>query len=150
MSKITVTPGMSHAMSKLPGSGYKCPNCKMEIPKYTGRYPKFCSQCGTELNFNNKTQEVRTMSKAKELIEKLEGMVDEQEPTLKKIKVTIIKDAAWAKNMGVDVGNIYTIGPDPGTIELMKPNGEKEAISQVSAKQHFDFEEIESHPKAKK
>ena len=27
-----------------------CPNCKFNIPKYKGRYNKFCPMCGAEIN----------------------------------------------------------------------------------------------------
>jgi predicted RNA-binding Zn-ribbon protein involved in translation (DUF1610 family) len=44
-----ITKGMQGVLSKLPGSGYKCPECGFVVPKYTGRYPGKCPECGTEL-----------------------------------------------------------------------------------------------------
>lgn len=42
-----LTKGMKNVMSK--NAKYKCGDCGLSIPKYQGRYPKFCPECGGEL-----------------------------------------------------------------------------------------------------
>lgn len=42
-----LTPGMKNAM--VSNAKYHCGDCGLNIPKYQGRYPKFCPECGGEL-----------------------------------------------------------------------------------------------------
>lgn len=44
---LSITHGMANAMGK--GSEKCCPVCNMGIPKYPGRYPKYCPNCGSHL-----------------------------------------------------------------------------------------------------
>lgn len=48
LGEINITKGMARAMS---GSTCVCPNtgCNLNIPKYRGRYPQKCPECGTIL-----------------------------------------------------------------------------------------------------
>ena len=42
-----VTSGMANTMNK--ATKFKCSECGLSIPKYPGRYPKFCPNCGAEI-----------------------------------------------------------------------------------------------------
>jgi len=70
-----ITPGMQHAMDKLPQSGRKCPNCGLEIPTYKGRYPARCPECGTELSFGEE------FSKAVNALYVLDRLVEKKQKT---------------------------------------------------------------------
>lgn len=48
-----LTAGMVNAMNKS-GAKLKCKECGLPIPKYTGRYPSKCPECGGELEVNVK------------------------------------------------------------------------------------------------
>lgn len=43
-----LTPGMEKAMSKTLKK--KCESCGFQVPRYVGKYPNFCPECGEELN----------------------------------------------------------------------------------------------------
>ena len=43
---VKVTKGMQNALGKLQGSGRSCASCGVEVPRYTGNYPKSCPSCG--------------------------------------------------------------------------------------------------------
>lgn len=46
-TKYQITPGMANAMNQR--AKYKCEDCGMAIPKYTGAYSKQCPNCGGNL-----------------------------------------------------------------------------------------------------
>ena len=58
IGEAKVTTGMKNAMSKLDQSGYKCRKCNTSIPRYTGRYPGKCPDCGTPLYILSKAEEL--------------------------------------------------------------------------------------------
>lgn len=43
-----LTKGMRNAMEKA-GGKLSCPDCNLTVPKYPGRYPRTCPECGYEL-----------------------------------------------------------------------------------------------------
>jgi len=43
-TEATITKGMARTMAK--GARSVCPQCGLAIPKYVGRYPKYCPECG--------------------------------------------------------------------------------------------------------
>jgi len=45
----TITRGVRNVMRKLPSSGIACSSCKAELPKYVGRYPTKCPDCGEKI-----------------------------------------------------------------------------------------------------
>lgn len=47
VNEVTITNGMKASMEK--DATLKCSLCKLPIPKYTGRYPEVCPDCGGEL-----------------------------------------------------------------------------------------------------
>lgn len=46
LEEVTVTPGMARAMG---GPVCTCLACGLSIPRYRGRYPKNCPDCGVVL-----------------------------------------------------------------------------------------------------
>ena len=59
-NKVSVTKGMANAFSK-GNVKFKCSECGQVIPKYAGRYPKYCPNCGEELpTLNQATQETES------------------------------------------------------------------------------------------
>ena len=50
VSVVEATPGMSKALGSIKWKG-DCQNCGFKVPKYTGRYPKTCPECHSELMF---------------------------------------------------------------------------------------------------
>ena len=46
LSEINITPGMARAMG---GPVCTCSDCHLSIPKYRGRYPQKCPDCGAVL-----------------------------------------------------------------------------------------------------
>jgi len=82
----TITKGMRSALGKLPGSGYKCPECGLVVPRYTGRYPRACPDCGIKLGITNERGE-RIMSRAEQIL----SQVDE-----KKVNWEDLADVSYA------------------------------------------------------
>jgi hypothetical protein len=129
----TITSGMQKALGKLPGSGYECPECGLLVPKYTGRYPGKCSNCGTELLKNEEYK----MSRAESLINNLELF----EKKGKKIKVPKFKtdnDAfTFVKNLGLDNTPVSdVILPDTGEV-IMEPGDTKRNKLKSQAKSNL-------------
>jgi hypothetical protein len=52
---IEATPGMSKVLSRYKYKG-NCGECDFKVPKYAGRYPKYCPECGSELALKEKSQ----------------------------------------------------------------------------------------------
>lgn len=53
---LETTPGLAAALAKHRFRG-DCGECGFKVPKYTGRYPKYCPECGHELCFQEKSRE---------------------------------------------------------------------------------------------
>lgn len=48
-NEAKITKGMANTMK----GNKECTGCGMKIPKYPGRYPKKCPECGMELAHSN-------------------------------------------------------------------------------------------------
>jgi len=55
---VTVTKGMSKVLSKSPKSNLVCTKCGFQVPRYKGRYPSTCPNCGTPLSILSRTEEL--------------------------------------------------------------------------------------------
>jgi hypothetical protein len=60
-----ITDGMANAMVRY-GAARQCPGCQFGVPKYPGRYPRFCPRCGDELQM---PKEEKARKKVKESAE---------------------------------------------------------------------------------
>ena len=58
IDEATITKGMRNAMSGLAQTSLSCRKCSTTIPKYRGRYPKHCPECGTLLGMPSKAEQV--------------------------------------------------------------------------------------------
>lgn len=66
---LEATPGMSRALGKIKFAG-SCSECDFKIPKYSGRYPKCCPECGCDLDLaRQESQEQLTLGTHREDIE---------------------------------------------------------------------------------
>lgn len=135
-----ITMGMQGALSKLPGSGYKCPECGFVVPKYTGRYPGKCSNCDTELLKES------GMSKAREIIEQLSRVSEGRKDVY---TVKDFMDFLHKSYKGVDLkqsGNTI-LGtyskPDDGTDKTYNKENKKLDKFQMTRKDDFDIVHFE-------
>ena len=58
IDEATVTKGMRNVMGSLTQTSLSCRKCKYTIPKYRGRYPHNCPECGTLLGMPSKPEQV--------------------------------------------------------------------------------------------
>lgn len=63
VEETKITKGMRNVLGKLPQSSYRCRKCGTSIPKYAGRYPAKCPECGTPLAIMSKSEELLDLCK---------------------------------------------------------------------------------------
>ncbi len=44
-SLVGITPGLANTFNRAPLIARRCKKCKMNIPRYPGRYPSACPRC---------------------------------------------------------------------------------------------------------
>ena len=65
METFSPTPGLVRAAFKTPGSARQCGECGLGMPKYVGRYPSKCPQCGGDVVMAESDEDLAERQKEK-------------------------------------------------------------------------------------